>query len=148
MRVAIASDHAGFALKQALVERLGEAGHAVSDLGTDSEEPVDYPDYAAAAGQAVLEGKAERAILVCGSGAGAAIAANKLRGIRAAMVSDSYTAHQCVEHDDANVMALAARVIGEELAWELVTGFLTARFSGEERHVRRLQKVKAMEGRP
>lgn len=145
--MAIASDHAGFALKQALVERLGEAGHAVSDLGTDSEEPVDYPDYAAAAGQAVQEGKAERAILVCGSGAGAAIAANKLRGIRAAMVSDSYTAHQCVEHDDANVMALAARVIGEELAWELVTGFLAARFSGEERHVRRLQKVEAMEGR-
>lgn len=145
VRVAIASDHAGFALKQALVERLGEAGHAVSDLGTDSEEPVDYPDYAAAAGRAVQEGKAERAILVCGSGAGAAIAANKLRGIRAAMVSDSYTAHQCVEHDDANVMALASRVIGEELAWELVTGFLAARFSGEERHLRRLQKVEAME---
>jgi ribose 5-phosphate isomerase B len=145
VRVAIASDHAGFALKQTLVERLGEAGHAVSDLGTDSEEPVDYPDYAAAAGRAVQEGKAERAILVCGSGAGAAIAANKLRGIRAAMVADSYTAHQCVEHDDANVLALAARVIGEELAWELVTGFLAARFSGEERHLRRLQKVKAME---
>ncbi|MGH9166749.1 MAG: ribose 5-phosphate isomerase B [Acidimicrobiia bacterium] len=145
MRVAVASDHAGFALKQALVERLGEAGHAVSDLGTDSEEPVDYPDYAAAVGRAVQEGKAERAILVCGSGAGAAIAANKLRGIRAAMVADSYTAHQCVEHDDANVMALASRVIGKELAWELVTVFLAARFSGEERHVRRLDKVKAME---
>ncbi|MGH8935418.1 MAG: ribose 5-phosphate isomerase B [Acidimicrobiia bacterium] len=145
MRVAVASDHAGFALKQALVERLGEAGHAVSDLGTDSEEPVDYPDYAAAVGRAVQEGKAERAILVCGSGAGAAIAANKLRGIRAAMVGDSYTAHQCVEHDDANVMALASRVIGKELAWELVTVFLAARFSGEERHVRRLDKVKAME---
>jgi RpiB/LacA/LacB family sugar-phosphate isomerase len=145
VRVAIASDHAGFALKQALVERLGRSGHAVSDLGTDSEEPVDYPDYAAAAGRAVQEGKAERAILVCGSGAGAAIAANKLRGIRAAMVADSYTAHQCVEHDDANVMALAARVIGVELAWELVTGFLAARFRGEERHLRRLQKVKAME---
>ncbi|MGH9052821.1 MAG: ribose 5-phosphate isomerase B [Acidimicrobiia bacterium] len=145
MRVAVASDHAGFALKQALVERLGEAGHAVSDLGTDSEEPVDYPDYAAAVGRAVQEGKAERAILVCGSGAGAAIAANKLRGIRAAMVGDSYTAHQCVEHDDANVMALASRVIGTELAWELVTVFLAARFSGEERHVRRLDKVKAME---
>lgn len=145
VRVAVASDHAGFALKQALVERLGEAGHAVSDLGTDSEEPVDYPDYAAAVGRAVQEGKAERAILVCGSGAGAAIAANKLRGIRAAMVADSYTAHQCVEHDDANVMALASRVIGKELAWELVTVFLAARFSGEERHVRRLDKVKAME---
>ncbi len=145
VRVAVASDHAGFALKQALVERLGEAGHAVSDLGTDSEEPVDYPDYAAAVGRAVQEGKAERAILVCGSGAGAAIAANKLRGIRAAMVGDSYTAHQCVEHDDANVMALASRVIGKELAWELVTVFLAARFSGEERHVRRLDKVKAME---
>jgi RpiB/LacA/LacB family sugar-phosphate isomerase len=145
VRVAIASDHAGFALKQALDGRLREAGHAVSDLGTASEEPVDYPDYAAAAGRAVQEGKAERAILVCGSGAGAAIAANKLRGIRAAMVADSYTAHQCVEHDDANVMVLAARVIGEELAWELVTGFLAARFSGDERHLRRLQKVKAME---
>ena len=145
MRVAIGADHGGFALKGRLADVLREAGHEVVDLGTHSAEPVDYPDNARAVGRAVLDGRAQRGVLICGSGAGAAIAANKMRGIRAALAHDTYTAHQMVEHDDANVCCLGARVVGPELAAEIVTVFVSARFSGEERHVRRLGKVSAIE---
>lgn len=147
MRVAIAADHAGFALKEHLGRVMAAAGHAVIDLGTHSTDPVDYPDYAAAAARAVLSGKAERGIVVCGSGAGAAIAANKLAGIRCAQAYETYTARQCVEHDDANVLALGSRVIGTAIAEEVVAAFLAARFSQDERHQRRLAKVRALEHR-
>ena len=146
MRVAIGADHGGFELKQRLVQVLRDVGHDVLDLGADAIDPADdYPDYARAVGRAVVEGKAERGVLVCGSGAGAAIAANKIRGIRAALSHDTYTAHQMVEHDNANVCCLGARVIGPELAAEIVRVFVEARFTREERHVRRLAKVAAME---
>jgi len=146
MRVAIGADHGGFELKQRLVQVLRDGGHDVLDLGADAIDPADdYPDYARAVGRAVVEGKAERGILVCGSGAGAAIAASKLRGVRASLSHDTYTAHQMVEHDNANVCCLGARVIGPELAAEIVKVFVEARFTGEERHVRRLAKVAAME---
>lgn len=141
MRVVIGSDHAGFELKQQLLAHLKEEGHLVIDVGTDSTEPVDYPDYAAAVGRAVVSGEGERGIIVCGSGAGASIAANKITGIRAAVVHDHYTAHQAVEHDDMNVLAIGGRVIGVNTATEIVDTFLGARFSGEERHSRRLRKV-------
>ena len=144
MKVAIAADHGGFTLKGRLM-RVLNAGHEMLDLGTNSEEPVDYPDYARALGRAVLDGRAERGVLICGSGAGAAIAANKMRGIRAALAHDTYTAHQMVEHDDVNVCCLGARVVGAELAAEIATVFLAARFTGEERHVRRLKKVAQIE---
>ncbi len=144
MKVAIAADHGGFALKGRLMHVL-DAGHEVLDLGTHSEEPVDYPDYARALGRAILDGRAERGVLICGSGAGATIAANKMRGIRAALAHDTYTAHQMVEHDDVNVCCLGARVIGAELAAEIATVFLAARFTGEERHVRRLNKIAEIE---
>jgi RpiB/LacA/LacB family sugar-phosphate isomerase len=145
MRIAIASDHAGFKFKQDLVKYLGELGHTVVDLGTNSEDSVDYPDYAAAIGHAVLEGVAERGVLVCGSGVGASVAANKFKGVRAGLCHDTYSAHQGVEHDDMNVLVLGARVIGPALARELVAAFVHATFSGAERHVRRLNKVKALE---
>lgn len=145
MRVAVGSDHAGFALKRHLAAYLAEAGFTVLDLGTHSEDPVDYPDFAAAVARAVVEGRADRGIVICGSGAGACVAANKIRGIRAATAHDTYTAHQAVEHDDVNVLCLGSRVIGPALAEELVTAFLEARFSGEERHRRRLSKVEALE---
>lgn len=144
MKVAIAADHGGYSLKGRLMQVL-DAGHEVLDLGTHSEEPVDYPDYARALGRAILDGRAERGVLICGSGAGAAIAANKMRGIRAALAHDTYTAHQMVEHDDVNVCCLGARVIGAELAAEVATVFLAARFTGEERHVRRLNKIAEIE---
>jgi RpiB/LacA/LacB family sugar-phosphate isomerase len=147
VRLAIASDHAGFALKQQLLPRLRSAGHEVLDLGTSSDAPVDYPDYADAIAQAVLSGRAERGVLICGSGVGASVAANKVPGIRAGLCHDTYSAHQGVEHDDMNVLVLGARVIGIELADELVRAFLGAVFSGEPRHVRRLGKIKAMEER-
>jgi ribose 5-phosphate isomerase B len=147
MRIAIASDHAGFKLKQELMKLLGELGHKVVDLGTNSEAPVDYPDYAVAVGDAVLGGTAERGILICGSGVGASVAANKLKGIRAGLCHDTYSAHQGVEHDDMNVLVLGARVIGPALGYELAVAFLHATFSGQERHVRRLNKVKALEER-
>ena len=140
MKVAIAADHGGYSLKGRLMQVL-DAGHELLDLGTHSEEPVDYPDYARALGRAILDGRAERGVLICGSGAGAAIAANKMRGIRAALAHDTYTAHQMVEHDDVNVCCLGARVIGAELAAEIATVFLAARFTGEERHLRRLNKL-------
>jgi len=145
MRIAIASDHAGFKFKQDLVQHLGDLGHWVVDLGTNSEDPVDYPDYAVAIGNAIREGTVERGVLICGSGVGASVAANKLMGIRAGLCHDTYSAHQGVEHDDMNVLVLGARVIGPALGLELVTAFLRATFSGEERHVRRLNKVKALE---
>lgn len=145
MRVAIGADHAGFELKEDLAKLLAEQGYAIFDMGTHSESPVDYPDYAAAVGRAVREGRADRGVIVCGSGAGAAIAANKVKGVRAVLAHDTYTAHQSVEHDDANVIAVGSRVIGQALAEEVTTAFLLARFTGEDRHVRRLEKVKAIE---
>ncbi len=145
MRIAVGSDHAGFALKENLAAYLRELGHQVLDVGTHSTAPVDYPDYAEAVGNAVLDGRAERAVLVCGSGVGASVAANKLTGIRAGLCHDTYSAHQGVEHDDMNVLVMGSRVIGTELARELVRAFLGATFSGEERHRRRLAKVVALE---
>ncbi len=145
MRVAIGADHAGFELKQILAERLAAAGHSVTDLGTHSTDPVDYPDYAAAVGRAVVAGKAERGILVCGSGAGVAVAANKLDGVRCAVAHDTYTAHQAVEHDDVNVIAIGSRVIGPELAWDATEEFLAAEFTGEPRHRRRVAKIADLE---
>lgn len=141
MRIAVGSDHAGFELKQLLIAHLDAAGHSVTDLGTDSTDPVDYPDFAAAVAREVVHGQSERGIVVCGSGAGASIAANKITGARAAVVHDHYTAHQAVEHDDMNVLALGSRVIGETTATEIVDAFLGATFSNEERHARRLRKV-------
>ncbi len=145
MRIAVGSDHAGYEMKEQLASWLAEAGHAVYDLGTHSSDPVDYPDYAAAVARAVLDGRADRGVIVCGSGAGACIAANKLNGIRAGLAHDTYTAHQMVEHDDANVLCLGSRVIGRALAEDLVRVFIEARFSRDDRHVRRLDKIKALE---
>lgn len=145
MRIAVAADHAGYALKEHISSWLAESGHAVYDLGTHTTDPVDYPDYSAAVAQAVLDGRADRGVIICGSGAGAAIAANKFQGIRAAVAHDSYTAHQMVEHDDVNVLALGSRVVGEALAEDLVKTFLEAKFSREDRHVRRLDKIRALE---
>lgn len=147
MRIAIGSDHAGFDMKVGLVKHLGELGHEIVDVGTNSTAPVDYPDFAEAVGKAVLEGRAERGVLICGSGVGASVAANKLRGIRAGLCHDTYSAHQGVEHDDMNVLVLGSRVIGPVLAQDLVTAYLGAKFTNEERHVRRLGKVKALEAR-
>ena len=141
MRIVIGADHAGFTLKQELAGYLESEGHMLVDVGTHNTDPVDYPDYAAAVARAVVAGEAERGIIVCGSGAGASIAANKITGVRSAVVHDHYTAHQAVEHDDMNVLALGARVIGVTTATEIVDAYLGARFSGEERHVRRLRKV-------
>jgi RpiB/LacA/LacB family sugar-phosphate isomerase len=147
MRIVVGADHAGFVLKQELAEALRKAGHEVLDVGTDSTAPVDYPDSAEAVGRAVMDGRAERGVLVCGSGVGASVAANKLPGIRAAVCHDVYSAHQGVEHDDMNVLVLGGRIIGPALAVELVCAFVAARFTGEERHARRLAKVKALETR-
>jgi ribose 5-phosphate isomerase B len=132
-------------LKETVLEVLREVGHDVIDLGTDSTDPVDYPDIAVAVGEAVRGGQAERGVLVCGSGAGVAVAANKMIGIRAALVNETYTARQAVEHDDVNVLCLGARVIGSALAADLLRVFATASFSGEQRHRRRLGKVRAIE---
>jgi RpiB/LacA/LacB family sugar-phosphate isomerase len=145
MRLVVGSDHAGFELKQGIAAALRGLGHEVIDVGTDSLAPVDYPDYAEAVGRAVAEGRGERGILFCGSGVGASVAANKIRGVRAAVCHDTYSAHQGVEHDDMNVLVLGGRIIGPALAGDLVRAFLGASFSGEERHLRRLQKVKALE---
>ena len=145
-RVYVGADHAGFALKQALVEELRRLGYEPVDVGPAALDPADdYPDFALAVVKAMLAGDAERGILVCGSGAGVAVAATKVKGIRAAMAHDTYTAAQCVEHDNCNVLALGARVIGPEIASELVAAFANAVFSGEERHVRRLAKVDTIE---
>jgi RpiB/LacA/LacB family sugar-phosphate isomerase len=147
MRVAVGADHAGFSLKQDLVDYLKSLKHDVLDLGTNNTEPVDYPDYAEAVGRAIVEGEAERGLLVCGSGVGASVAANKISGIRAGLCHDTYSAHQGVEHDDMNVLVLGARVIGPALARELAHHFLAAKFSGAERHRRRLEKIARLEGK-
>ncbi|SRR5712692_3169293 len=145
MRIAVGADHAGFSLKQELVAYVKSLKHEVLDLGTNSADPVDYPDYAEAVGKAITEGRAERGLLVCGSGVGASVAANKISGIRAGLCHDTYSAHQGVEHDDMNVLVLGARVIGPALAQELVHDFLAAAFSGAERHRRRLEKIARLE---
>lgn len=145
MRVAVAADHAGFPLKTSLVELLAQDGHEVIDLGAFNTERSDYPDFARAVGEALQRGLAERGVLVCGSGVGVCIAANKMRGIRACVCHDTYSAHQGVEHDDMNVIVLGARVIGAELAAEIVRAFLGARFAGIERYVARLRKVEQLE---
>jgi ribose 5-phosphate isomerase B len=147
MKITIGSDHAGFELKTVLIDHLRRFGHELNDVGTDGDRPVDYPDYAEAVALGVLQGKSERGILICGSGVGASVAANKLPGIRAGLCHDGYSAHQGVEHDDLNVLVLGARVIGPELAKDLCVTFLNARFTGEERHRRRLQKIHSIEQR-
>jgi RpiB/LacA/LacB family sugar-phosphate isomerase len=147
MRIAIGADHAGFMLKEKLVGFLEELKQEVIDVGTHDTTPVDYPDYAEAVGLAVREGRADRAILICGSGVGASVAANKIPGIRAGICHDTYSAHQGVEHDEMNVLVLGGRVVGPELACELAHAFLQAAFTGEERHRRRLAKIKDMEMR-
>jgi ribose 5-phosphate isomerase B len=145
MKLVIGSDHAGFALKVAMGDLLRSLGHEVLDVGAFNENPSDYPDFAEGVGRAILDGKAERGVLVCGSGVGASVAANKVMGIRAGMCHDSYSAHQGVEHDNINVLVLGSRVVGVKLAEDLVKAFLGAKFSQEERHVRRLGKIKALE---
>jgi ribose 5-phosphate isomerase B len=145
MKVAIAADHAGFALKQDLIPALRSLGHDVHDLGTHTTDPVDYPDTARDVAQAVLTGAVARGVLICGSGVGASVAANKFPGIRAGLCHDTYSAHQGVEHDDMNILVLGARVIGTALAQELVQVFLEAHFTHEQRHERRLGKIRALE---
>ena len=147
MKIAVGSDHAGFTLKQEIADSLAKEGHEVLDVGTDSTRPVDYPDFAEKVALAVRDGRAERAVLVCGSGVGASVAACKVPGIRAAVCHDTYSAHQGVEHDDMNVLVLGGRIVGPALAHELVQAFVAARFTHEERHQRRLGKVKAIEAR-
>lgn len=147
MRVAVAADHAGFPLKETVIRVVCQAGHQPIDLGTDSTNPVDYPDYAEKIGRAIQGGQADRGILICGSGIGASVAANKINGIYAGLCHDIYSAHQGVEHDDMNVLCLGARIIGPALVPELVQAFLSAQFSTEERHRRRVEKVRRLEMR-
>ena len=148
MKVAVAGDHAGVPLNEQVIEELRRLGHEVTDLGThDASQPDDYPDYAAALAREIVEGRCERGVLICGSGVGASVAANKLRGIRAGLAHDTYSAHQGVEHDDMNVLCLGSRVVGRELALELVRAFVGARFTGEARHRRRLAKILDLEKR-
>ncbi len=147
MRIAFGADHAGFELKRDLAGYLAKCGHDVTDLGTHSTAPVDYPDISEAVAQAVRNGQADRGVIVCGSGAGAAIAACKFPGIRAAVCHDTYSARQAVEHDDMNVLCLGARVIGPALARTLLDAFVSASFTGEERHLIRLTKIDAIESR-
>jgi RpiB/LacA/LacB family sugar-phosphate isomerase len=149
MRIVVGADHAGYDLKEQVRRELEAQGHDVLDVGThDANHPDDYPDFAAALGQAIQAGRAERGVLICGSGVGASVAANKLPGIRAGLCHDAYSAHQGVEHDDMNVLVLGSRVIGPALAEELVARFLGAKYTGEERHARRLAKVRALEANP
>ena len=145
MKLVVGSDHAGFQLKNEMASLLKSLGHDVLDVGAYDERPSDYPDFAEAVGRAVLDGRAERGVLICGSGVGASVAANKLVGIRAGMCHDTYSAHQGVEHDNMNVLVLGSRVVGVKLAEDLVKAFLGAQFTHEERHMRRLAKVKALE---
>lgn len=149
MRVVVASDHAGFPLKETIIESVRAAGHEPVDLGTNSTESVDYADFVKKAGRTIQEGQADRGILLCGSGVGACIAANKMKGVYAAICHDTYTAHQGVEHDNMNVLCIGGRVIGPEVAKELVPAFLNARFigndPGEGRHARRVGKVRKLE---
>ena len=145
MKIACAFDHAGFPLKAMVMETVTAEGHEPIDLGTWSADPVDYPDTARAAAEAVRSGEADRAVLVCGSGAGVAVAACKFPGIRAAVAHDTYTAHQCVEHDEVNVVCLGGRVVGPNLAGDIIRAYLGAEFTGEERHKRRLAKIDGIE---
>ena len=146
MRIAIGADHGGYPLNERVIRELAAAGHEIQDFGTHvGSRPDDYPDYAIKVGQAVQDGAAEIGILICGSGVGASVAANKLHGIRAALCGDTYSGHQSREHDDCNVLCLGARVVGEELALDIVRAFVAAKFTGEERHQRRLAKIKAIE---
>ena len=149
MKIAVACDHGGFPLKQTVLETIRALGHEPLDLGTDSAASVDYPDYAEKLGRAIQSGQAERGVLMCGSGVGASIAANKMKGVYAAICHDTYSAHQGVEHDDMNVLCMGARIIGPELAKEIVAAFLGARFLGndpsQERHARRVSKVRKLE---
>jgi RpiB/LacA/LacB family sugar-phosphate isomerase len=147
MRIIIGADHAGFHLKTILAAYLRTRGHEVIDVGTASDDPVDYPDFAEEAAKLLLNRRGDRSILLCGSGVGASVAANKIPGIRAGLCHDSYSAHQGVEHDDINMLVLGARVIGVELARDLVERFLEANFNGEERHRQRVEKIKALERR-
>ncbi|MBA3247152.1 MAG: ribose 5-phosphate isomerase B [Pyrinomonadaceae bacterium] len=148
MRIAVGADHGGYPLNEQVIEELRAAGHELEDFGThDGSQPDDYPDYAQAVGEAVRDGRAEIGIVICGSGVGAAVAANKLRGVRAALCGDTYSGRQSREHDDCNVLCLGARVVGSELAMEIVRAFVGARFTGEERHRRRLAKVLEIEKR-
>ena len=146
MKIIIGSDHAGFELKEQMRKHIATLGHEVLDMGAYNEEPSDYPDFAAAVGKALMEGKGERGILICGSGVGVSVAANKMPGIRAGLCDDTYSAHQGVEHDDMNVLVMGSRIIGSALAQDIVTSYLGAQFQkNEERFVRRLNKVKAIE---
>ena len=146
MRIAVAFDHRGVKLRQRILDTVAELGHTLVDLGTDASEPrIDYPDKAREIGETIRSGEADRGVLVCGSGVGASVAASKLAGIRAAICHDVYSAHQGVEHDDMNVLCLGSGVIGEDLAVDLVSAFLAARFNGGERYVRRLEKIREME---
>jgi RpiB/LacA/LacB family sugar-phosphate isomerase len=147
MKIAVGFDHAGFHMKEPVIEAVINAGHEPLDLGTFSYDSVDYPDFAEKVGLAIQKGQAERGILVCGSGVGACISANKMNGIYACLCHDTYSARQGVEHDDMNVLCLGGRIIGQELAKELVNAFLGARYSGEERHARRVGKIKKLEER-
>jgi ribose 5-phosphate isomerase B len=145
MKIALACDHGGFPLKEIVAQEITNAGHSIIDCGTDSPTSVDYPDFAAKACRKIQTGDADRGIIICGSGVGANIAANKFRGIFASVCHDTYTAHQGVEHDNMNVICLGARVIGPELAKEIVQAFLHASFSDEERHIRRVDKIRSFE---
>jgi ribose 5-phosphate isomerase B len=146
MKIALGADHGGFPLNERVMEELRAAGHTITDFGThDGAQPDDYPDYALKVGGAVQRNEADIGIIICGSGVGASVAANKIRGVRAALCGDTYSAHQSREHDDCNVLCLGARVVGVELALEIVRAFVAARFTGEERHRRRLAKVDAIE---
>jgi ribose 5-phosphate isomerase B len=151
MKIAIACDHAGFPLKELVLETVRLAGYEILDLGTDSKRPVDYPDYAEKIGRAIQNGEARRGILLCGSGVGACIAANKMQGVYASVCHDTYSAHQGVEHDEMNVLCIGARIIGPESAREIVSAFLAARFvgqdPGQERHARRVIKIRKLESR-
>lgn len=146
MKISMGADHAGYEMKRELVEFVENLGHTVHDVGTfEPEKPDDYPDYAILVAEDIRSGQAERGILVCGSGVGVSVAANKFKGIRAGLCHDHYSAHQGVEHDDMNILVLGSRIIGPMLAQDAVEAFLKASFSGEERHVRRLNKVKGIE---
>ena len=148
MKIAIGADHGGYPLNERVIEELRAGGHEIEDFGThDGSQPDDYPDYAQAVGEAVRDGRAEIGLVICGSGVGACVAANKLRGVRAALCADTYSAHQSREHDDCNVLCLGARIVGSALALEIVHAFVNARFTHEERHQRRLDKVLAIERR-
>lgn len=147
MRIAVGADHAGFPLKEPVISELQRLGHDVLDLGTNGEDPVDYPDFAQAVGEAVMRGETERGLLICGSGVGTSVAANKVPGVRAAVCHDTFSARQGVEDDDMNVLCLGARVVGRQLALEIVGAWTRAVFSNAERHARRLGKVKALEAR-